>query len=130
MTWVLAHLDLVGAVASVIGTTVGLPALAVALIQLMRTKRAALAAAEAARQAESRIGTVLAVASLEQICSRSRELVHMTRARHLGAAASAAFELREALAKFSQAKVAASLQAVDVWLDLLATIGAVHDALE
>lgn len=123
-------LDAIGAVASVLGTALGLPALLVALVQLVRTKRAAEAAAEAARQAVGRIGGVLAVASLEQICSRSRDLLHLTRARDLSRSATAAFELREALAKFSKSKAAVELQAADALSDLLRTVGEIHDALE
>lgn len=130
MNWLVANLDVIGAVASLLGTAVGLPALVIALVQLARTKRAAEAAAEAARQAVHRIGGVLAVASLEQICSRSRDLLHLTRARDLTGSATAAFELREALAKFSQSKAAAQLQAADAWSNLLKGVGEIHDALE
>ncbi|MEW6348556.1 MAG: hypothetical protein AB1646_05805 [Thermodesulfobacteriota bacterium] len=39
--WFLAHADIVGALASVAGIVLGLPALVMALIQLRRTKKAA-----------------------------------------------------------------------------------------
>jgi hypothetical protein len=67
---------------------------------------------------------------LEQICSRSRDLLHLTRARNLSGSASAAFEVREALAKFSQSTVAARLQTADVWSDLMIVVGDIHDACE
>jgi hypothetical protein len=130
MDWLTANLDVVGAIASVVGTAIGLPALLAALVQLVRTKRAAEAAAAAAREAVGRIGSVLAVASLEQICSRSRDLLHLTRARDLSGSATAAFELREALAKFSQSKVAAQLDSSNTWTELLKSVGDIHDTLE
>jgi hypothetical protein len=126
----MAHFDLIGAIASIWGTAVGLPALVITLVQLTRTKRAAEAAADAARHAVYRVGGVLAVASLEQICSRSRDLLHLTRARDLSGSATAAFELREAIAKFSQSQAAGQLQAADAWSTLLKGVGEIHVALE
>jgi hypothetical protein len=108
-------LNVVGAIASIIGTLVGLPALAIALVQLHRTKRAAEAAEEAAQDALSRISGVVAVTSLEQICSRSRELLRLARDRNLRSTATAAFELLEVVSKISRSRIASSINSADEW---------------
>ena len=128
--WIVANREAIGIIASVLGTVLGLPALVLTLIQLARTKKAAEAAAQSAHQAVQRIGGVLAVASLEQICSRSRDVLHLTRARDLSGSATAALELRQALAKFSQSKAAAELQPAGTWSNLLKSVGETHDLLE
>jgi hypothetical protein len=130
VNWFIANLDVINGAASVVGIVLGIPGFAIGLYQLIRTKRAAEAAAESARQTAGRIANVLAVTSLEQICSRSRELLQTTRARNSGAAAIAAFELREALAKFSRAGVAANLQRPEAWSTLLQAVGEIHNVLE
>ncbi len=52
------------------------------------------------------------------------------RAKDRSGSATAAFELREAIAKFSKSKAAAQLQANDSLSDLLKNVGEIHDALE
>lgn len=128
--WLMTHIDIVGGLASIIGTVVGLPALVIALVQLRRTKKAAEAAAISGSEALRRLGGVVAVASIEQICSRSRDLLHLIRARNLSGSATAAFELRDALAKFSKSHAAMQLEEENVWLDLLENVGEIHDRLE
>jgi hypothetical protein len=130
MEWFVANIDFMGALASIVGIVFGLPSLIVAFVQLHRTKRAAEAAAASAQEALQRIGSVVAVASIEQICSRSRDLLHLIRARDLTGSATAAFELRDALAKFCKSKAAVQLQDDNAWLVLLNSVGDVHDALE
>ncbi len=100
--WFGYDLNEVGALASIAGVVFGFPALVIALVQLRRTKKAAEAAAASSKETLQRVSTVVAVASVEQICSRVRDLVHLIRARdHIGSA-TAAFELRDALARFSK----------------------------
>lgn len=123
-------LEIIGAVASIAGAVIGLPALIMALVQLRRTKKAAEAAAASANDALQRLSNVVAVASIEQICGRSRDLLHLMRARNLVASATAAFELREALAKFCKSKVAMKLLEAEAWSKLLTSAAEVHDALE
>jgi hypothetical protein len=108
-------LNVVAAIASIIGTVVGLPSLVIGLVQLNRTKRAAEAASAAAQDALFRISGVMAVASLEQICSRSRELLRVARNRNLSSTATAAFELLEVVSKFSKTRMASSLSEPTEW---------------
>lgn len=130
LKWLIANIEVVGGLASIAGTVLGLPALVIAMIQLRRTKRAAEAAAASSREALQRLASVVAVASIEQICSRSRDLLHLTRARDLSGSATAAFELRDALAKFSKSQAATRLQNEGAWVSLLNAVGEIHDVLE
>ena len=129
MDW-FKKIEIVGAVASIIGVVLGTPALIVAFIQLLRTKKAAEAAAEAAKEAVQRVSRVAAVATIEQVCSRSRDLLHLVRARNHTASATAAFELREAVAKFCLSSVAKQLLPAMEWSKLLKSVSTVHDSLE
>ena len=121
MGW-LKTIEIVGAIASIAGALFGLPALVVAMVQLWRTKKAAVAAASSAADTVRRLSSVVAVSSIEQICSRSRDLIHLIRAKNLTSSATAAFELREALAKFCKSQVALQLLNEDVWAKFLKTI--------
>jgi len=100
------------------------------MVQLWRTKKAAVAAASSAADTVRRLSSVVAVSSIEQICSRSRDLIHLIRAKNLTSSATAAFELREALAKFCKSQVALQLLNGDVWAKFLKTIAQVHESLE
>jgi hypothetical protein len=116
--------------ASIVGFIIGLPALVIALIQLHRTKRAAEAAAAAAREAFQRVATVVAVASLEQICGRCRDVLQLIREGDYKGSARTAFELHEALAKFSNSKAAISIQGTDKWSELSGKVSELHRSLE
>jgi predicted RNA-binding Zn ribbon-like protein len=99
-------------------------------VQLWRTKKAAEAAAASSADTVRRLSGVVAVSSLEQICSRSRDLMHLIRARNLTSSATAAFELREAIAKFCKSRAAKQLLNEEVWSRFLKMTAQVHDALE
>lgn len=129
MEW-LKTIEVVGGIASIAGVLFGLPALVIAMVQLWRTKKAAEAAASSAADTARRLSGIVAVASIEQICSRSRDLLHLIRAKNLTSSATAAFELREALAKFCKSQGALQLLNEDVWSKFLKTIAQVHEALE
>lgn len=129
MDW-LREIEVVGAFASIVGVVVGIPAFIVGFVQLLRTKKAAEAAASSAREAVQRVSRVAAVATIEQVCSRSRDLLYLVRMRNHIASATAAFELREAIAKFSKSSVAAQLLQETEWSELLKSVSEVHDALE
>jgi hypothetical protein len=129
MEW-LRNIEIAGALASIVGLVIGIPALIVGLVQLRRTKRAAEAAATSAGDAVRRLSNVAAVASIEHVCSRSRDLLHLMRTGNLAASATAAFELREALAKFCKSSIATELLREPEWSRLLRSVAEVHDALE
>lgn len=112
------------------GLAVSLAGFTVALWQLGRTKRAAEAARDAAAEAVQTIRHVQAVATIQDICGRSRDLLHLTRARNLSAAATAAFELRDALARFQVSDSGQTLQPPKLWKDALSSVASVHERLE
>ncbi len=82
-------MDLIGRA----GLLVSLLGFTVSLWQIARTKRAAEAARDAASEAVKNSRHIQAIATIQDICGRSRDLLHLTRARNLSAAATAAFEL-------------------------------------
>ena len=102
----------------------------VALAQLAKTKRAAMAAKDAALKAQQEVRSVWAVTSLHEICSRSRDLLHLTRARNLAASANAAFELREALARFCATEQASGLMKKEQWLEVTSSVASIYERLE
>ena len=119
-------LNFVGSIASIIG--VG--GLLIALIQLWRTQKAAEAAKTSANQTLERISGIVGVASIEQICNRSRQLLFVLGTDNLSGSAIAAFELSESLARFSRSKAASDIQSDEAWKTLLAMVAEVHDALD
>jgi hypothetical protein len=129
MDW-LRKVEIAGAFASIVGVVIGIPALYVGFKQLLRTKRAAEAAGDSAKEAVQRVSMVAAVASIEQVCSRSRDLLSLVRMSNHIASARAAFELREAIAKFSKSSVAAQLLKETEWSKHLKLVSEVHDVLE
>ena len=129
MEWY-TDIGFLGGLASILGVGIGIPSLLLAKKQLQRTENAAEAAAASAKDAVDKISNVVAVASIEKICSRSRDLVHLMRARNLIASATAAFELREALARFIRTSIATQLMDSPQWEDLLKSVATVHEELE
>jgi hypothetical protein len=129
MDW-LCKVEIVGAFASIVGLVLGIPALILGFVQLLRTKKAAEAAAKSAKEAVQRVSGVAVVATIEQVCSRSRDLLHLLRGRNLSASATAAFELQEATAKLCKSSVASQLLQESEWSELLKSVSEVHDALE
>ena len=114
----------------VAGLFVSLGGFAVALWQLQRTHRAAEAARAAAAEAVRAVQHVQAVATVQDICGRSRDLLHLTRARNLAAAATAAFELRDALARFQATDSGQTRRSAELWLRTLSSVESVHECLE
>lgn len=98
--------------------------------QLRETKRSADAALAASQRAEKRVRNVFSAVGMHDICSRSRDLLHLTRGKNLASAANAAFEVREALARFVADKESASIQGPLEWEVCVATITSIHERLE
>src|SRR5258706_10319647 len=97
------------------GLMVSVLGFALALWQLERTQRAAEAARVAAIEAVDAARFVRAVATIQDISGRSRDLIHLTRARNLHAAATAAFELRDALARFQFPQAWTTAPSLEDW---------------
>lgn len=101
-----------------------------ALWQLRRTRKAAEAAQEASIQALNGVSYIQAISTIQDICGRSRDLLHLTRAKNIPAAANAAFELRDALSRFSVTTKGLELQKKGAWDSLLIVMGTIQDRLE
>lgn len=129
MDW-LCKVEIAGAFASIVGLALGILALYFGFKQLLRTRKAAEAAANSAKETVQRVSGVAAVATIEQVCSRSRELLYRMQGRSLSASATAALELQEAIAKLCKSFVASQLLQETEWSELLKAVSEVHDALE
>lgn len=103
---------------------------ALAIWQIRQTRHAAEAASEAAAEAVKSIRNIESVSNVHEICGRSRDLLHLTRARNLASAANAAFELRDSVARFHGTPSRPELPQPNDWEQLLASIGSVHERLE
>ena len=112
------------------GLVVSILGFATALWQLARTRRAAEAARVAAVEALDAAKFVRAVATIEDISGRSRDLIHLTRARNLHAAATAAFELRDALARFQFPEPWNKTPTPGDWDNTLLSVASIHERLE
>lgn len=115
---------------NIIGLVVSIAGFSVALWQLVRTRRAAEAARDAAAEALRTVNHVQAVASIQDICGRSRDLLHLTRARNLIAAATAAFELRDLIARFHGTDGGRQLLSINMWQATANDVRLLHERLE
>jgi len=120
----------VDTILGVFGLLVSIAGFWLALWQLRRTRHAAEAAQEASIQALNGVSCIQAVSTIQDICGRSRDLLHLARAKNIPAAANAAFELRDALSRFSVTAKGLEMQGADAWSLLLLTMGAIQDRLE
>jgi len=112
------------------GLVISVAGFAVAIWQLKKTQAAAEAARDASRDAVNAIRHIEAVADIQAVCGRSRDLLHLTRARNLASAANAAFELRDAVSRYRYDLPAPALIPDDQWNRVLADVGTVHERLE
>jgi hypothetical protein len=119
-------MDLIG----IAGLMVSVLGFTLALWQLARTQRAAEAARVAATEAVDAARFVRAVATIQDISGRSRDLIHLTRARNLHAAATAAFELRDALARFQFPQAWTTTPSPEDWGNTLMSVASIHERLE
>lgn|GEM_PF-4160905 len=91
-------------------------------------------ASEATKRAiDSTVNTLSAINHLsctEQLCSRSRDVMHLISSRNITSAAIAAFELRESLAKHPMFKTDARGYLPEFWDTLEKDIMNIHEALE
>jgi len=119
-------MDLIG----VSGLIVSVAGFAMALWQLHRTRKAAEAAQLASSEAVRSVRLVQSIATIQDICGRSRELLHLTRSRNLESSAIAAFELRDSVALFKSTETARKLDDKKGWDAIIDSICIVHERLE
>ena len=101
-----------------------------AIWEIRKAKTAAEAAKAAAEAALNQVRTVQAVANIQHVCSRSRELLTAVKSKPLPPAAVAALELREAVSRFGITSTALKLESPEFWQSSLATLKSIHDRLE
>ena len=103
---------------------------AIAIWQLWKTKRAAEAARDSAGRAVDAVRRFEAATKMYDIASRSRELLRLLRTRSLNPAASAAFELRDAVARYRHDEQSRKVVDSSEWDEAVSDVRAVHERLE
>lgn len=98
--------------------------------QLYKTRSAALAARESANQAVSSIKRLEAATKMHDISSRSRELLRLLRNKSLDPAASAAFELRDTMARYRHDQQSQLIVSSIIWDKAVSDVKDVHERLE
>ena len=103
---------------------------AIAIWQIVKTRSAAEAARISAQAAVEAIRHMHAVTTLHDIAGRTRNLVELLRAKKLAAAASAAFELRDAVSRLPNPTAITGAGSAVAWSDVLLEVDALHERLE
>ncbi|RFP14761.1 MULTISPECIES: hypothetical protein [unclassified Duganella] len=112
------------------GLVVSIAGFALSLWQIGKARTAAEAATTAAREAVAAVRAIHAVADIQEICGRSRNLLHLVRAGNIEAAATAAFELRELVARFHATDAAHRLASAETWRQAFDSLCSIHDRFE
>jgi len=102
----------------------------VAIWQLHKTRSAAEAARKSSAHAITALRRLAAATKMHDIASRSRELLRILRAKTLAPAASAAFELRDAVARYRHDNETRRLIPDDKWTEAVANVRLIHERLE
>ena len=119
-------MDIIG----ISGLVVSIAGFGLSLWQLHKTRRAAEAAATAAQETAQAIGLIETVATIHDICGRSRILLHLVREGSLRSAAMAAFELRDLIARFHVTASGKALATQNHWRTIINEVRKFHERLE
>jgi hypothetical protein len=119
-------MDLVG----ISGLAVSIAGFALSLWQIKKTRTAAEAAKAAADAAALALRTTYSIADIQEICGRSRDLLHLIRGDDPISTATAAFELRELAAKLHATKAGKEMTTQEIWGQILNELAEVHEILE
>jgi hypothetical protein len=114
----------------IIGLAIGVVGLLIAIWQLHRTRTAAEAARDAAMQTVSSVRRLEAATKMHEVCSRSRELLRVLHGKSLAPAALAAFELRDAMARYGHDDQSQNIVRSEAWAQASTEAQEVHDRLE
>jgi hypothetical protein len=101
-----------------------------AIWQIMKTRTAAEAARESAREAVGSILKLQAISSIQDIAGRTRNLLILIKAQKLPAAASAALDLREAVARYRAPNKRDDDKRPDDWTAISVEVSELHDRIE
>jgi hypothetical protein len=122
----LSKMDMV----SIVGLIITIAGFVLAIWQIVQTRRVAEAALAAANETARSIRHIHSVAGIQEICGRSRDLLHLTRARNLTSAATAAFELRDLVSRFHATEPGRLLDTQGSWTEILKDLEGTHNRLE
>jgi chromosome segregation ATPase len=103
---------------------------ALAIWQILKTRSAAEAAQRSAQEAAQAIRHMHAVATLQEISGRTRNLLELLRSKKLAAAAAAAFELRDAVSRLPNPANLAGAANLIAWADVALEVDSIHERLE
>ena len=103
---------------------------ALTLWQLYKTRTAANAARDSANRAVTAVNRFEAATKMQDIASRSRELLRLLRSKSLSPAASAAFELRDTVARFRRDDQSKQVVDENSWTKTVSDVRRVHERLE
>ncbi|TYC60719.1 hypothetical protein ETQ85_04795 [Zoogloea oleivorans] len=113
-----------------IGLLLGVIGLAITLWQLHKTRSAAEAAKESASQVVVSIQRFEAATKMHEVCARSRELLRVLHGRTLAPAAHAAFELRDAMARYGHDPHSQAVATTVEWKKAHGEAREIHERLE
>lgn len=119
-------MDIIG----ISGLAVPIAGFGLSLWQLRKTRRAAEAAATAAQETARAIHFIDTVATIHDICGRSRTLLNLAREGSLISAATAAFELRDLIARFHVTASGQALTTQNHWRTIINDVREFHERLE
>lgn len=112
------------------GLVVSVAGFGISIWQLYRTRKAAEAAMVAARDAVQSLKLTRSIATIQEICGRSRNLLSLARDRNLASAAIAAFELRDSVVQFRATDIGKNVCNADTWSITLEKTRTIHERLE
>lgn len=125
------QLGIWGLAISIVGLLVSIIGFALAIWQLVRTRKAAEAASAAASQAVSSVQFVNGVSSMQEIVGRSRNLLHFMReAKYRQSTVIAAGDLCELIARFRVTTAGKLLADHEKWEGIFLPISNVRQQME
>lgn len=102
----------------------------IALRQISKTRKAAVAAQEASASTSERLVSLSAIVETSELCALASEVVQLLRSKERKAAALRAFDLRLGLAQLRFSDGGAPLLRNEAWQATITEIRGVQDALE
>lgn len=117
-------------VVGTLGFVIGVLGLSVAIFQIMKTRRAAEAAAAAAKDAARSVGAITTLIDVNWLCSVSSQVILLIRERNLAAAALRAQDLRSGIAQIRASKSGGDLLSANDWQAMVTDVKSVQEVLE
>ena len=112
------------------GLVVSLAGFAISIWQIVKARTAAEAALAASNRSISAALKIQSISNIHDICGRCRDLLHLTRAKNLKAAATAAFEARDLISRFQATESAHKTDNSTQWQEIISIAKTTHERLE